>query len=153
MSDDWVKHYIQDRTNKQRKADMAASGAPGVFQKIQDRIKQDIQAFHDNGLFLSLQAGWEVAKGRFTATASDPLPHSSLRMNLNVVLINYVYVFEENGRDVPYQDGSLRVCSDLDGNLQVDGDGQRLAVGSDVSAVSEFLLRPLLKHIDALSRR
>lgn len=63
MSDDWVKHYIQDRINKQRKIDMAASGAPGVFQKIQDRIKQDIRTFHDNGLFLSLQAGGRLARG------------------------------------------------------------------------------------------
>ena len=152
MSDDWVKHYIQDRTNKQRKADMAAAGAPGVFQKIQDRIKQDIQAFHDDGLFLSLQAEKKVIGKSFGVSSSDPLPHVSLLMRLNVVLINYGYAFEKDGRSSPGDTGSLKICADLEGNLQVYRDGEPFATESDFSEVSEFLLRPLLKHIDALRR-
>lgn len=148
MSDDWVKHYIQDRTNKQRKADMATSGAPGVFQKIQDRIKQDLQAFHDDGLFLSLQAGQDFPKGGFSVTASDPLPRASLLVKLDVVLINYTYVFGEGASSRP-KSGSLKVCSDLGGTLQVYKDGELYAVESDLSKVSEFLLRPLLSHVDA----
>jgi hypothetical protein len=152
MSDDWVKHYIEDRTNKQRRTDMAVSGALSVFQKIQNRIKQDIQTFHDSGLFPNLRAGLEVPKAGFTVTVSDSLSRATLLMQLNVVLISYGYMFEKEGRTTP-DSGSLKVCSDLEGNLRVYKDGERLADESDVSEISEFLLRPLLNHIDALSRR
>jgi hypothetical protein len=146
MADDWVRNYIQDKINKQKKTEMAAAGAAGIFQRIADRIQEDLKGFYGAGMFQSLTA--VSGSGRkFKVSSSDPLPHCTLTIELSVVLLKYNYEFMKDGQATS-RAGTLKICSDLEGNLQVYKDGKLFAVESDVSDVSEFLLRPLLNHID-----
>ncbi len=144
MSDDWVKNYIQTRENKQRKADLAKAGALGVFQKIEERIKRDLQEFHDSGLFLNLYFSPGSHAGRFGVELSGYSPQALLGASLNVVLIQCSYVPKKGNQSKPYT-ATLKVCADLDGTMLIYKDGELLGDESDLSRVSEHILQPLLK--------
>lgn len=144
MSDDWVKNYIQGKKNKQRKADLAEAGALALFQKIEERVQQDLQEFHDAGLFRDLTLSPGSRAGRFGVSSTEEPPQAALAALLNIVLIECRYAVKN---EKPYS-VTLKICADLDGNLLVYKDGKMIAEESDVSPVSECLLRCLLKPFE-----
>ncbi len=156
MSGDWAMKYIdthkqrqQEQKNRQRRADLAATGAPSVFQKITDRIRLDIQTFHNAGALLDLKVIEETPEGEFRVVWSVNSWVAALDLKLNIVLIQYEQALGKEARSLDFKRGTLRICSDLDGIMKVYRNGDKNGNAFvDETEISEFLLQPLLDHID-----
>jgi hypothetical protein len=156
MSDDWARKYIdthrqrqQEKRDAQERGRLARAGAPDMFQRIKDRIRQNLTTFHEAGVLQSLQFN-EASTTKFfvsdmTPRATDGRP--TLVVELDMILVKYHHLFPpKEGKKEPHvSTGALRICSDLEGTTQVYKNGDAFA---DESAVSEFLLRPLLDCVD-----
>lgn len=155
MSDDWAKKYIdihkqkqQEKQNEQEKAGLAEAEASDVFQGIRDAVVRDIQTFHDAGVLKNLDIEdsrlvkeFKVVLGAFYIGGQAAF----LRVNLSRVSIKYSYSFASQGMPTEEKHGTLQIRSDLNDVVRVHKNGEMFA---DESAVSHFLLRPLLDLID-----
>jgi hypothetical protein len=148
MADDWAKEYLstykqkqqqkqQKRANAQKKADLAEAGAPDIFQRIRDRIEQDLRTFHDGGELQNLQMVEEYEAGEFAVSSVAPSPTAGLHVKLSRVLIEYSYYFPAKGKKSEGKCGTLRIAAELDGEITVYKNGDSFA---DEAEVSEFLL-------------
>lgn len=155
MSDDWAKKYIrtyeqkqQEKQNIQKKADLAERGAPNALRQIRERIRQDLDTLHKAGIFPSVRLTEDASRGEdfeVTANSSTSNLAATLRTQSNRVLIECTYTSFPKGK-VNTGPVTLRVSSDLQGVTQIHDNGKTFA---DESEVSEFLLKPLLDHIDS----
>lgn len=155
MSDDWAKNYIgvhkqkqQERENNQRRADLAAAGAPDMFQRIKERVQRDLQTFHGDGVLQNLQMENWVMTGKFGVLSQAPYVEglfAHLEVELSIVLIKYTYFFRSKEKKIEQKPGALRIDADLHGEIRVRRNGETF---TDESEVSEFLLRPLLDFVD-----
>jgi hypothetical protein len=152
VSEDWVKKHIEmreqklrDKQDAQKRAQLAESGALDMLHRIKHRVREDLKAFRDAGVYRSLELG-ETSMESFSVTDTGFVERPSLLVSLEIILVKYSYRFPAKKSDPGYRDdGVLRVCSDLTGITQVYKNGDAFA---DESGVSEFLLKPLLDFID-----
>lgn len=158
MSDDWVRKYIddiynprqQEKQDAQKRRHLAEAGGPEKFSQIRERIEQDIQTLRSVLAFQAVEMKVMDSSRRFQVRHASA-PRVTLDVDFDVLLVKYKYAFfPKEGSDksrVEQKPGTLRISSDLDGVLTVyeNGNGEAFA---DESEVSEFLLKPLLDHID-----
>jgi hypothetical protein len=156
MSDGWAKKYVEDHEQErqekrhkeqeaQTRRSYADAGAPDKFHMLRARIAQDIQTLREDVTFQALRIQ-DFPHGKF-AVVNDSLPRVELSLELKITMITCDYVFHVQAGGHPKTESrTLRICADLDGNLTIYKNG-----GSDdftdESDVSEFLLLPVLKHI------
>jgi hypothetical protein len=155
MSDDWARKYIdihkqkqQEKQDAQERGRLARAGAPDMFQRIKDRIRQDLKTFYDAGVLHSLVFN-DVSETNFAVNDMSPRTGSrpTLVVELDIILVKYGHLLSlKQGKNDPNRStGALRICSDSEGVTQVYKNGETFA---DESEVSEFLLRPLLDFVD-----
>lgn len=157
MSDEWAKQYLdihtqrqQEKRDAQRRRQLAEAGAPDMFQRLKDRVQQDLRTLFDAGVLRSLTFR-ETSASEFSVRDMDvrwtEFP-PSLVVELDMILVKYQYRFpvEEGSRKIQEKVGTLRICSDLDGVTHLYKNGDTFA---DESEASEFLLKPLLDFVDA----
>jgi hypothetical protein len=157
MSDDWVSRYVtgvhnprqQERQDAKGRRRLAETRAPEMFKQIQDRIAQDVHMLCSVPAFQLLKVGYPGGAPGGFQVIHPSAPWVTLDVTREGILISYKYTFKpKNGQGRSGEEpGTLRICSDLDAHLTVyrNGDGGAF---TDVSEVSEFLLRPMLDHID-----
>jgi hypothetical protein len=158
MPDDWAKKFVenynQEQMGKQQKEQeaqarrrLAEDGAREKFHNIRERVKQDIQILRGAVAFQSVELQ-EFPEDKFTVISRGDL-RVELNANLSVTTIVCEYTFspKEAGR-ARKEPKTLRICSDLDGRITVaeNGEGKTFVYDSEVS---EFLLKPLLNHINS----
>lgn len=139
VPDNWIqeaaaryKQKQQAECNTRKRRDLAEAAAPAAFQRIRDRLAQDLRTFHEGKLFLDVTMA-DVAPGKLAIAG----PSVELIMELKIVVIPYVLSI--SGKMPKH--GCLRISADLDGVTQIHSHDRTFA---DESEVSEFLLRPLL---------
>jgi hypothetical protein len=129
---------------------LAEAGAPEMFKQIQDRIAQDVHVLSSIPAFQLLKIMYPVGPpGSFHVLHPSP-PWVTLEVTREGILISCKYTFkpkDEQGRSRE-EPVTLRICSNLDAQLTVYRNGEGGAF-TDVSDVSEFLLKPMLEHISA----
>jgi hypothetical protein len=158
MSDDWVKKYVgnykreqeekrQKEEDERKKLSYAEARGPEKFQRIRERITQDVQMLKDAPVFQSLIVGVSTNAECVVMLREDP------KVQLKLILTNSRLIQYE--RSYPLESGilelgsklkTLKICSDLNAVITVHDD-ESGDVYSDDSEISEFLLTPLLKHI------
>lgn len=155
MSDDWARKYIdihkqkqQEKQDAQERGRLARAGAPDAFQRMKNRVQQDLQTFHNAGALRSLEFT-DISTERFAVndmSSSYTSNRPTLVVELDMILVKYDYLFPKQGKKESYRStGALRICSDLEGVTQAYKNSETFA---DESEVSEFLLRPLLDFVD-----
>jgi hypothetical protein len=163
MSDDWAKKYIDIHKQKQQekrqkeqeaqaKTQLARAVAPGMFQRIKDRVERDLDTVHADGVFLSVHFN-DMNMREFTVNDMTPRVlkyQPTVHVELDMIVVKYAFLFPQKrgGTEADETRGTLRICSDIDGVPQVyqNGSGEAFA---DESEISEFLLRPLLEYVDS----
>jgi hypothetical protein len=165
MSNDWAENYIevhkeawkreqQEQQNVQRGAELAEAGGPDVFQKIRERIRQDLRTFYNVERLRRIEMIEDLSGGKFEIVANPSFPGGPValvQVELMRIMIRYTHSFSPDRRkNSESKEGVLRICSDLEGRIQIYRNGNAFA---DESEVSEFLLKPLLVFVDASERR
>lgn len=160
MSDDWVgkyaESYNQKRRERQRREEearkrrsFAEAAGSEKFHGIWKRIEQDVQTLRERAVALEAGKVQESPKVKFRVSYPGS-PHCFLVVELvDEVVIKCDYFFFPEGKvsgpEGDHEPKTLRICSDLDGNITVHENGKKVLV--DESEVSEFLLKPLLDHV------
>lgn len=158
MPDDWVSKYItgvhnsrlQERQDTQTRRRLAEVGAPEMFKQIRERIAQDVHMLSSIPAFqlLKVMYPYPVETHGGFHVMHPSAPWVELAVTREGILISCKYTFKpKNGQGRSREEpGTLRICSDLDARLTVyrNGDGGPF---TDLSEVSEFLLKPMLEHI------
>jgi hypothetical protein len=157
MSDDWAKNYIgihrqrqQEKQDAQERTRLARVGAPDMFQRMKNRVRQDLQTLHDAGVVQSLGLSDDSTESFSVGDTGRTLSNPSLVVELEIILVKYQHLFSppKGGKDnIRKSVGALRICSDLNGVIRVYQNGSEQAF-ADESDISEFLLRPLLDFVD-----
>jgi hypothetical protein len=164
MSDDWAKKFVaahkrereeqrQKEEDERRKRTLAEARGPEKFQRVGERIAQDIHVLKDAPTFQSAEV--DLSENGDLTVVFGGAPHATLKLTLaDSRLIQYQYSFSQKpgSRTLEVQVGptlkTLRICSDLDAIITVHDD-ESGKVFSDDADVSEFLLMPLLDHINS----
>jgi hypothetical protein len=165
MADDWAKKYIEEHGRKraekeretrdaQARQTHAEAGGSGKFQQIRKRVAQDVRALNGDPDFRSLE--YDGTSGREFTVISRESPRVELKVSLSELLVSCEYMLfakedpkEPHAKREPKSlSKTLRIRSDLGGNVTVAEDGVGEVFVTDAE-VSDFLLRPLLNHINS----
>lgn len=163
-ADEWVSEYLQSRERSERdetteldSAELALIRAPGFFELIIRKVASDVRAFNSymgNGrinfqlLDRALEEEYAKWTGFFVAQRQR-YPFTSLVVKLRDNFLDYetCVIKDQNHKDTVR--GSFRIAADIRGRIYAVRDCEPY---SDVSEISEFLLRPVFDSVDFTTR-
>jgi hypothetical protein len=161
MPEDWTKKYIEEHRRKreeqqreerdaQARQTHAEAGGSGKFHQIRERVAQDVRALNGDPDFRSMT--YDGTSGREFTVISRGAPRAELKVTLSGLLVSCEYALFAKDPQAKHEPKSLsktlRIRSDLEGHVTVAEEGVGKMFANDAE-VSDFLLRPLLDHINS----
>src|SRR5256885_1469953 len=130
MAKDWVERHLQEQKMQQQreqkeqiKAQHAFAGAVRVFQRLSERVQEDVDTFCRGSGDVSLRYQGMTEKKFRVRRAQYP----SVTLDVDLVSTSIVYErserFDETQTRYHVERGELRIWSDLAGNVQIYKNG------------------------------